>query len=448
MSVKAWSTLFQKALRRSSRRAQRERGYPRGRPPWMVPGTLGAHRSVLSIEAEFHLYDEMRRTFPILDVALTILVRLCGRVRVDGPAHDVAEAERFLREVRVNQLQRGLQSWLESHLDGMLLYGKGVGEIVLNRSRTDVYALVNLDPRTIRFRATADPLELTVFQTVAGEWEPVRLDPTRLLLSIYNPQGNQPHGTSLLRSLPFVAEACSIIENATAQVWQRMGAPSFHVNWQPDEGFTDPHGKLGEAVLTHLQSQFEEVMASRSRGEVRDLFTSGTVRIGIIGSEGQILAVQEPLRAFLEQMVAATGLPPWLLGLHWSATERLSSQQAELLIANIEALRRAVQPQLEALIDLRQRLRGRRNRLAVAWDAVNLRDLTERARAEAWSEQARQRRIENARRMWELGFWSQEQAARNADPDLVAVDRRREAPSGTPLTGPVHLVPAAGDRGA
>ena len=58
----------------------------------------------------------------------------------------------------------------------------------------------------------------------------------------------------------------------------------------------------------------------------------------------------------------------------------------------------------------------------------DLRDLVEQARAEKWREEARAARIENARRMWALGFWDQARAAREADPTLAAVARRIEMP--------------------
>jgi hypothetical protein len=182
-------------------------------------------------------------------------------------------------------------------------------------------------------------------------------------------------------------------------------------------------------------------MAARRRGEIQDFFSSGKVSVSVIGSEGQLLAIQEPFRAFAEQMVAATGLPAWMLGLHWSSTERLSTQQADMILAHVEALRRAVTPQIERVIDLRQRLAGRSGRFRIAWSTISLRDLTEHARAEAWQQQARQRRIENGRRMWELGYWTQEQAARDADPALVRIARPFEAPPGEAERGPVGLSP-------
>lgn len=47
---------------------------------------------------------------------------------------------------------------------------------------------------------------------------------------------------------------------------------------------------------------------------------------------------QVPVRQILEQLVARTGIPPFLLGLSWSSTERMSAQQADLMTSEITAL--------------------------------------------------------------------------------------------------------------
>ncbi len=51
-----------------------------------------------------------------------------------------------------------------------------------------------------------------------------------------------------------------------------------------------------------------------------------------------------PVRQMLEQIVAKLGLPPFLLGLSWSSTERMSSQQADVLTSELEAYRRVLTP--------------------------------------------------------------------------------------------------------
>jgi len=407
-------------------------------PPARLPG-LGRRadpalrgytaRWAYPVEAELRLYDEMRRTFPVLDIAVTRLVQLCGHPTLEGPAVVVGELEGWLRRVPIGPGQRGLGGWVEAQLDHLLVFGMAVGRVRLGPGRRDVGALLTLDPREVRLEADGDGLGLRVLHRRPGGGGLEAVPPAYSLLSLRAPHCGA-RGASLLRSLPFTAEACSIIENATAQVWQRMGAPSFHVNWQPAERFADPLGTTARGVIGELQETFTGIMGARREGEVRDFFTSGAVSVGVLGDAAQVLAVQESFRVFMEQMVAATGLPPWLLGLHWSSTERLSVQQADLLVAHVEALRRELQPQIERVVDLRQRLAGRPGRVRVRWPAVNLRDAAEQARAAAWTEQARQRRIENARRMWELGFWSQERAARDADPTLAALARPLPEPPG------------------
>jgi hypothetical protein len=399
-----------------------------------------AGRVPLPLEAELQLYDDMRRSFPILDVAVTRLVQLCGHPYVEGPRAVSEELGAWMRHVPAGLGQVGIGSWLETHLDHALVYGKAASLVRLAGSRREVGALVGLDPRRITLEVGNDPGDLRVLYRGAGAYQPALLPAPLTLLTLHAPQGN-PHGTSLLRSLPFAAEASSIVQNATAQTWRRLGSPSYHVNWRP-ENLQDPQGTISAEVTGALQQSLEEIMQARQTGEVRDFVTAGNVSVSLMGDASQTLAVQEPFRLFAEQMVAVTGLPPWLLGLHWSSTERLSTQQADLLVANIEALRREVHPQLERLLDLRQRLRGGSSRFRLVWPAVNLRDATEQARADAWAEQARQRRIENARRMWELGFWSQERAAREVDPDLARVDRMLEQPPGAPADLPARLTPA------
>jgi hypothetical protein len=314
-----------------------------------------------------------------------------------------------------------------------------VGEIVPNRGRSDIYALTNLDPASIELRSVpGEPLQLSVVQRQGGRW--VEIPAPYLLFSAHSPRGDDPFGTSLYRSLPLVAEALSVIENATVQVWQRMGAPPYHVNWRPGEGFADPDGTLTEAAVARMKEAFAGAMAAREKGEVRDFFSAGEVTVDVIGNKNALFDIQQPFRAFAEQIVAATGLPSWMFGFNWSTTETLSVQQADMIVANVAAIRRAVQPAVERVITLRQRLRGLPE-VAVAWSPVNLRDLTEEARGASWREQAQARRIENSRRMWELGFWNQEQAARYADATLTHVAREHVSPPAPAERLPAGLSP-------
>ena len=86
--------------------------------------------------------------------------------------------------------------------------------------------------------------------------------------------------------------------------------------------------------------------------------------------------------------MAKTGLPPFLLGLNWSTTERMSGQQADLLTSELWALRRILEPVLERICRLYLALEGLDDRLEVLWDEISLQDMTEQAKAGLYAAQA------------------------------------------------------------
>ncbi len=397
---------------------------PAGRPGWWS-AALPQSRLLYPDTALDILCEEMRRTVPILDRALTILVGLLGQVEFSGSKSAVADVNQWASRVKVNQTQRGLSVWLETHLDNMLLYGKGVGEVIVSHELKEVYALSNLDPRSIVFQVTPDPLVLLPLQRQHTNAWLASLNPETILISVNGGHTDTPHGWSLYRSLPYVAQCARIIENSTGQVWQRMGCPPFHINWDPKVPLTDPKGTVADAAVNALRSAWATCQSNRAvaaggtgGNAVSDYFTTGTVKVEVMGHDHTPLPLAETWRVFEEQLVAVTGIPSWLLGFHWATTERMAAQQSEILTANIEALRRHVTPQIEQLLEIRQRFAGKSGRVKVGWSKVNLHDATEQARAKSWNAQARQVELANAQTMWALGFVTQAQALEGVDPDL------------------------------
>ena len=96
-------------------------------------------------------------------------------------------------------------------------------------------------------------------------------------------------------------------------------------------------------------------------------------------------------------MVAKTGLPPFLLGLSWSTTERMSTQQADLLTSELWALRRTVEPAMRKICHPFLALEGLDNRVELLWDDISLQDITQQAQAELYGAQAEKYRAEAAR---------------------------------------------------
>ena len=129
-------------------------------------------------------------------------------------------------------------------------------------------------------------------------------------------------------------------------------------------------------------------MEDNKNGTVRDFVAVGDVEIKVIGGEAPILDSQVPVRQILEQLVAKTGLPPFLLGLSWSTTERMSTQQADLLTSELWALRRAVEPAMGRICRMFLALEGLDDRVKIEWDDISLQDITQEAQADLYRAQA------------------------------------------------------------
>ena len=121
---------------------------------------------------------------------------------------------------------------------------------------------------------------------------------------------------------------------------------------------------------------------------MRDFVAVGDVEIKVIGADGQILDSEVPVRQILEQLVAKTGLPPFLLGLNLASTERMSAQQTDLLTSELWAIRRTVEPVLLRICRLWMQLHGYAEDVEIVWDEISLQDIVEQAHAELYRAQA------------------------------------------------------------
>ena len=146
-----------------------------------------------------------------------------------------------------------------------------------------------------------------------------------------------------------------------------------------------------------MAKEWSQAMRSSRNGEVRDFVAVGDVEIRVIGADGQALDSEVPVRQILEQLVAKTGLPPFLLGLSWSSTERMSAQQADLLTSELWALRRCVQPVLEKICRMWLRSEGFGCEAEIVWDDISLQDTVEEAHAALYRAQADKLRVENGK---------------------------------------------------
>ena len=180
---------------------------------------------------------------------------------------------------------------------------------------------------------------------------------------------------SLLRSMPFLAGVLLKIYQTLGANWERAGNVRFAVWSTNPTGEADPRQVKERSQL--LAQRWSEAMGSTRAGSVRDFVAVGDVEIRVIGAECDIPDCQAPVRLLLEQLISQTGIPPFLLGLNWSSTERMSSQQADIMTSELTALRRTLTPVVERICALWLRLHGKDSDVQVEWEEINLQDQVE-----------------------------------------------------------------------
>ena len=332
---------------------------------------------------ELQLYRAVREAVPVVDAAIYKLIRMTGGVR--ATCQDAAaqrQLQTFLRTVPTGRGQQGINAFLDCYLDSMLVCGRAIGEIVPARGGRDIAALLCGRADCIDIREGSQPLEFCI----CGPDETGRMVP---LFTPFHPEAEHPYGVSLMRSLPFLTDILMKIYHTVGVNWERCGNVRFAVTCR-DGG----NGQAAERSRM-LASEWSQAMQETKQGSVRDFVAVGDVDIRVIGGDAPILDSEVPVRQILEQVVAKTGIPPFMLGLSWSSTERMSAQQADLLTTEITAIRRALTPTVERICRLWLRMHGFTCGYEVVWDDINLQDEVEEAKAQLYLEQARKLRIEN-----------------------------------------------------
>ena len=137
-----------------------------------------------------------------------------------------------------------------------------------------------------------------------------------------------------------------------------------------------------------------QVVTTMSERKAR-MIALGDAFLALPGGESPILDSEVPVRQILEQIIAKTGLPPFLLGLSWSTTERMSAQQADLLTSELWAIRRSVEPVIRKICKLWLVLEGYDPKMEIVWDEISLQDMAETARAELYRAQAQKLTVDS-----------------------------------------------------
>ena len=308
---------------------------------------------------ENRLYYALREAVPVIDAAVFKTVRLTGGYRVECSDPRARKAlEEFVLGVPVGGNRQGLHAFTESYLEQLITCGTALGEIVTDTAGRPA-GLFNSPLENVEFRRAKDGFNIDIY--VNGNGGQVKVSrPDLCLASVLNPDPGVLTGNSMLKGLPFVSGILLKIFESTGLNWER--AEQIAGEWS---------------------------RAMRKGAEVRDFVAVGDVQIKVIGGEAAIPDSEVPVRQMLEQIVAKTVIHPFMLGLSWSTTERMSAQQADALTAELESYRRILTPVILKICNSFLTGRGFAPGAKVIWDDITLQDEVEQCRAMLYRAQAK-----------------------------------------------------------
>ena len=338
---------------------------------------------------ETGLYESLREGVPIIDSAIQKTVRLAGGFEIicnDRKGQRLLDD--FRRNVNVGGVGKGLENFAAGYLDDLLTYGNAVGEIVVSRKRLDVAGLYLADCRKIRIKPSYEPLEVEFYaDNGLGDYQRIR-NKELVLFTALNPRSGEFTGTSVLRSLPFVTDTLFKIYYSIGQNFDRIGNIRYAVTYKPGNDSSDRAYAKERAGM--IAKEWAEGMKSGAAGTVKDFVAVGDINIKVIGADNQMIDTEIPVRQMLEQIVAKLSIPPFLLGLSWSTTERMSKQQTDILTTELEYYRRLITPVLLKICRTYLRLNGVLSEPEIEWNTINLKDEVEAAQARYYLAKAKE----------------------------------------------------------
>ena len=366
------------------------------RSPWQLRPNDGQgpftryFQNFIPRKIESTFYEFLREAIPIIDAAINRLASLDGHIIVKGENEAlVDEIREWMDNVSVNDIQRGMQSFHQNVSSEAFEQGFGLGEFVVDKKRTDIVGLRVADSKYIKFKRT--DTGINIYQKADTDIQERLLNPNNLLYFSINNENQNPYGTPLLRSCEFVSKILATLQNSLANVWERFGDPSYSIIYKTSKR----DGADLAARRKTIEDEFNAAIRAKREGKsadfIRAIDQSSEIKIDVIGAAAQLLEFEIPSRHILEQIIAKTGLPPWMLGMHWSTTERISDSEAEMLLADVATRQAAKMPRFSFLVKTLLLLRGRTWKKGdwwLEWAQVNLKDIVKQAQARFLNAQA------------------------------------------------------------
>lgn len=357
------------------------------------------------------LYQTLRESIPLLGAAIQRKKLLVGGFDIDAEGKESVQKtlDEFKRDVKVNDFQKGLNSFLNENIDNTFLTGMGWGEIVMNRDAS-IYSLRTLPTEYMGFVREGQE---RFFGYLTGVGVMKKIENQELITYLtFETRDGKPEGISLLESMPFTAQIYIRMQKSWDNYVMRVGDPTFMIYVKGGEGQkADSVSKISSAIANRLRSLWKD----RKSGKVGDVYGGvpygGDVVVKVLGADAELPDISIPYNDIKEQLISKTGLTPPLLGFSQQhGNYRVTKDQNDLIVGNVKAERDRIQPIVEKILDLfliSQNMAGSKYRLR--WHPVNLLDEKEQANAAYFEARANQQKLESLAFAIERGYISEEQ---------------------------------------
>lgn len=299
------------------------------------------------------------------------------------------------------------------------LRGAFFGEIVLDKRGRKPVDLVFPDPVNVQFEAREDSELGLVWELhqVNAAGELVSIDyPTVRYIPI-DPLPSSPYGRPMCSPAVFTSLFLLGLLYDLRRVIAQQGYPRIDIVVKIKEIFESLPADVAEEIETDfdtysswVESIIEQVETAYASLEPDDTYVhSDSVDINRpIGIDSSSLSAVGGLIGSLERMcVRALKTMPILMGIDGGGSEGAANRQWEIHVAGIKSLQHLGESLLESLLE--QGLRAQGIQATIQWRFAELR-VAELLR----DEQVMELRLTNAAKAYELGYYTQEQAAMHA----------------------------------
>ncbi|MCI0489376.1 MAG: hypothetical protein L0229_22515 [Blastocatellia bacterium] len=292
------------------------------------------------------------------------------------------------------------------------LRGAMLAELVLDESGRQPVDLVTPDPWCVRFKRKEDPMRGRIWQL--GQWQKgqwVEFDRPTIRYTPIDPASDSPYGRPMCSPALFATLFLLGMLHDLRRVVAQQGYPRLHITIDLQklvEGYPQAKQLSKEDFKKWIDSIRAEVEEHYAKLEPDDAFVStdvidigapvGTLDIKSLGALAGVIEALERLA------IRALKTMPILMASNQSTTETQANRQWEIHIAGVKSLQHLSETMLGRLYTLALQCQGIAAKVVIRFAEI-------RAAEELRDQQVLTMKIGNARKAYDSGYISQDEAA-------------------------------------